>query len=84
MNKTELVDAIAESADLTKVQAKAALESTLNAISETLKKASKYNWSVSVLSKSATVQSVPVVTRKLAKRSLSQQLMFLLSLPVKH
>ena len=38
MNKTELVDAIAESADLTKVQAKAALESTLNAISETLKK----------------------------------------------
>ena len=36
MNKTELVDAIA--ADLTKVQAKAALESTLNAISETLKK----------------------------------------------
>lgn len=38
MNKTELVDAITESADLTKVQAKAALESTLNAISETLKK----------------------------------------------
>ncbi|HBO22350.1 MULTISPECIES: HU family DNA-binding protein [unclassified Providencia] len=38
MNKTELVDAIAESADLTKVQAKAALESTLSAISDTLKK----------------------------------------------
>lgn len=37
MNKTELVDAIAESADLTKVQAKAALESTLNAITEALK-----------------------------------------------
>lgn len=37
MNKTELVDAIAESADLTKVQAKAALESTLNAISSALK-----------------------------------------------
>ncbi|ETS31379.1 bacterial nucleoid protein HU alpha subunit [Photorhabdus khanii NC19] len=37
MNKTELVDAIAESADLTKAQAKAALESTLNAITESLK-----------------------------------------------
>ncbi|MDD9339079.1 MAG: HU family DNA-binding protein [Providencia heimbachae] len=38
MNKTELVEAIAESADLSKVQAKAALEATLNAITETLKK----------------------------------------------
>ncbi|MBP6123125.1 MULTISPECIES: HU family DNA-binding protein [Providencia] len=37
MNKTELVEAIAESADLSKVQAKAALEATLNAITETLK-----------------------------------------------
>ncbi|MDR0218189.1 DNA-binding protein HU-alpha [Xenorhabdus sp. 12] len=37
MNKTELVDAIAAGADLTKTQAKAALESTLNAITESLK-----------------------------------------------
>ncbi|KLU14572.1 MULTISPECIES: nucleoid-associated protein HU-alpha [Xenorhabdus] len=37
MNKTELVDAIAAGADLTKIQAKAALESTLNAITESLK-----------------------------------------------
>ncbi|EBW1331301.1 DNA-binding protein, partial [Salmonella enterica subsp. enterica serovar Enteritidis] len=37
MNKTELVDAIAESADLTKTQAKAALEATLSAISDSLK-----------------------------------------------
>ncbi|MCE1813537.1 HU family DNA-binding protein, partial [Enterobacter hormaechei] len=37
MNKTELVDAIAESTELTKAQAKAALESTLNAITESLK-----------------------------------------------
>ncbi|MCE1736883.1 HU family DNA-binding protein, partial [Enterobacter hormaechei] len=36
MNKTELVDAIAESTELTKAQAKAALESTLNAITESL------------------------------------------------
>ncbi|PHM30089.1 nucleoid-associated protein HU-alpha [Xenorhabdus innexi] len=37
MNKTELVDAIAAGADLTKTQAKAALESTLAAITESLK-----------------------------------------------
>ncbi|KLN97474.1 HU family DNA-binding protein [Moellerella wisconsensis] len=36
MNKTELVDAIAKNADLTKVQAKEALEATLKAISEAL------------------------------------------------
>ncbi|MGL4455652.1 MAG: nucleoid-associated protein HU-alpha [Plesiomonas sp.] len=37
MNKTQLIDAIAEKADLSKVQAKAALESTLTAITESLK-----------------------------------------------
>ena len=36
MNKTELVNAIAEKADLTKVQAKAALEATLVSIAEAL------------------------------------------------
>ncbi|CAJ0952051.1 unnamed protein product [Ranitomeya imitator] len=37
MNKTQLIDAIAEKADLTKVQAKAALEATLTAVTESLK-----------------------------------------------
>lgn len=37
MNKTELIDAIAEGANLTKKDAKAALEATLNAISASLK-----------------------------------------------
>ena len=37
MNKTQLIDVIAEKADLSKVQAKAALESTLGAITESLK-----------------------------------------------
>ncbi|MGL5757759.1 nucleoid-associated protein HU-alpha [Plesiomonas sp.] len=37
MNKTQLIDAIAEKADLSKAQAKAALESTLTAITESLK-----------------------------------------------
>lgn len=38
MNKTELVDAIAAKAELSKKDAKAALEATLEAISESLKK----------------------------------------------
>mgnify|MGYP002517354630 CR=1 FL=1 len=36
MNKTELVNAIAEKAQLTKVQAKAALDATMEAIAEAL------------------------------------------------
>ena len=41
MNKTQLIDVIAEKAELSKTQAKAALESTLML----------YNWLVSVPSK---------------------------------
>ena len=41
MNKTELINAIAAEAKLTKVQAKAALEATLNAIEGTLVKGDK-------------------------------------------
>ncbi|AUX74116.1 nucleoid-associated protein HU-alpha [Erwinia pyrifoliae] len=37
MNKTQLIDIIADKADLSKTQAKAALESTLTAITESLK-----------------------------------------------
>lgn len=41
MNKTELINAIAEKAGLTKVQAKAALEATVNTVSEQLAKGDK-------------------------------------------
>lgn len=37
MNKTQLIDVIADKAELSKTQAKAALESTLAAITESLK-----------------------------------------------
>lgn len=50
MNKTQLIDVIADKAELSKTQAKAALESTLAAITESLK-AMLYNWLVSVPSK---------------------------------
>ena len=41
MNKKELVDAIAQDAKLTNVEAQAALDATLDAIAETLKKGDK-------------------------------------------
>ena len=41
MNKTELINAIAEKANLSKVQAKAALEATINTVSEHLAKGDK-------------------------------------------
>ena len=41
MNKTELVQAIAEKANLTKVDSKAALDATLEAITGALKKGDK-------------------------------------------
>ena len=41
MNKTELVQAIAEKANLTKVQAKAALDASIEAVEGALKKGDK-------------------------------------------
>ena len=41
MNKTELVNAIAEKANLSKVQAKAALDASLEAVAEELAKGEK-------------------------------------------
>ncbi len=41
MNKTELINAVAEKANLSKVQAKAALDATLNTICEALLKEDK-------------------------------------------
>jgi DNA-binding protein HU-beta len=41
MNKTELINAIAEKAELTKVDAKKALEAAMDAISEALAKGDK-------------------------------------------
>lgn len=41
MNKTELVNAIAEKANLTKVDAKAALDATIEAVAEALAKDEK-------------------------------------------
>lgn len=41
MNKTELINAVAEKANLTKAQAKAALEATLDTITDSLQQGDK-------------------------------------------
>ncbi len=43
MNKTQLIDFIAEKADLSKAQAKAALEATLEVLLALLKRVTKFN-----------------------------------------
>lgn len=44
MNKTQLIDVIADKAELSKTQAKAALESTLAAITESLKEGDGFRY----------------------------------------
>ena len=47
MNKTELIDKIAAGAEITKAQAKAALEATTNALKEALIAGDHHNSSIS-------------------------------------
>lgn len=78
MNKTELVNAIAEKANLTKVDAKAALDAAVEAISEALAKDDKVALigfgSFSVVEKGArtginprTKQTIKIAARKVVK-----------------
>ena len=64
MNKAQLVDAIAAKADLSKAQAKVALEEIINGITQSLKEGDAL-----APSRSPTAQAASVVTRKLVKRS---------------
>ncbi|MBO4995908.1 MAG: HU family DNA-binding protein [Muribaculaceae bacterium] len=78
MNKTELVNAIAEKASLSKVQAKAALDATLNTITEALLNDDKVSiigfGTFSVTEKAArtginprTKEKIEIAARKTAK-----------------
>lgn len=69
MNKTDLVNAIAEKANLTKVDAKNALDACLEAIAGALENNDKVALSVSVLSLSVKRQPVPESTPALKKQS---------------
>ena len=76
MNKTELIDAIAKDAEITKVAAKAALESFIANVTETLKKDGKValvgTFSVSERAartgiNPATKQPIKIEAKKVAK-----------------
>lgn len=77
MNKTQLIDFIAEKADLTKVQAKAALEATLGAVEGALKDGDQVQLIGLVHSKLIIVLLVLAVIQRPVKRSKLRQLTFL-------
>lgn len=78
MNKSDLIDAIAADADVTKVTAKKALDSFLESVTKTLKKGGKVTLvgfgTFSVSERSAreginpqTKQKMPIAAKKVAK-----------------
>lgn len=62
MNKTELVAAMAEKAELSKKDAESALKAFVDVVTDELKKVKKYSWLVSVLSKLLREQQEKVST----------------------
>jgi hypothetical protein len=72
MNKAQLVDAIAAKADLSKAQAKVALEEIINGITQSLKEGDAVQLVGMVPSRSTIARAVPVATRKPVKRSRLQ------------
>ena len=74
MNKTQLIDVIADKADLSKAQAKAALESTLAAITESLKEGDAVQLVGFGTFKVNHRASVLAATRRPVKKSKSPQL----------
>ena len=87
MNKTELVQAIAEKANLTKVQAKAALDAALEAVGGSLKKGDKVALigfgTFQVIKKDArkginpaTKQAIKIPAKKVVKFKAGKELAF--------
>ena len=84
MNKTELINAMAEKAGLSKVDAKKALDAFVEAVSESLVKVTKWPLSVSELSVLLKKQLVRVSTLQPNKKSLSLLRKWLNSKPVQN
>lgn len=76
MNKTQLIDVIADKAELSKTQAKAALESTLAAITESLKEGDAVQLVGFGTFKVNTVLSALAVTHRPVKKSKSPPLTY--------
>lgn len=69
MNKAELIESIADSADLSKASAGRALDAAIESITKALKKAIPLPWLVSELFLFVTAQQEWDVTQELVKRS---------------
>jgi DNA-binding protein HU-beta len=69
VNKSELIDAIAASADIPKAAAGRALDAVIESVTGALKAGDSLFWLASVLSRSLIVQLAPAVTRRPARRS---------------
>lgn len=79
MNKTELVNAIAEKAGLTKVDAKKALDATIAAITESVKKGDKValvGFGTFAVAKRAARNGINPATKKAIKIPEKQVLKF--------
>ena len=74
MNKTELIDKIAEKSNLTKVDAKKALDATVEAIKEALVAGDKVALIGSVLPARVSTPAIKWLSRFLRRRWLSLRL----------
>jgi hypothetical protein len=83
VNKSQLIDKIADGADISKAAAGRALDAFIDAVGEALKEVTRLLWLVSVLSPFASVQPVPAATRKLVRPSKSLPVKFLPSKPAR-
>src|SRR5690606_29112442 len=94
MNKTQLIDAIAEDAGISKVAAKSALESFLKNVGETLTKEEKNSivgfgsWSVSERTeregrKPQTRQTIKIAAKKVVKFKAGADIYGAVNTPVK-
>ena len=72
MNKTELINAVAEATELSKKDATKAVDAVFEAIQDALQMEIKFNLSALVTLKFVNVRLVKVVTHKLVKKSKSQ------------
>lgn len=84
MNKTDLINAVAEQADLTKKEAGSAVDAVFESIQNSLAKGEKVQLIGSVTLRYVNVLHVKVVTLKLVKKLISQQVKFQHSKLVKH
>lgn len=69
MNKTELISAVAQTAEMTKKDSEKAVKAVIDVISQALVKEIRFSLSVSVHSKSASAKPVKATTRRPRKLS---------------